>query len=208
MKKILVSMMTIALVSTLIGGGIYAAFSDTETTGNNTMSAGTLDLDYGGGNGDEQGTAFFTLADKAPGDSGSATQTIANAGNATGTLDVSVSAITNTAGAGGTEYEGGSGELGGVATIAIWIDVDESGTWNTGDIELESDGTAVDYDTDNTLDGGTIDSYDSDAWSTVTTMSGAAQDTVQIDWAIPSAAGNTIQGDSISFTITFTLNQA
>ena len=44
MKKILVSVMIIALVCALIGGGLYAVFSDTETSTGNTFTAGTLDL--------------------------------------------------------------------------------------------------------------------------------------------------------------------
>ena len=36
--------MIIALVAALIGGGVFAAFSDTETTTNNTFTAGTLNL--------------------------------------------------------------------------------------------------------------------------------------------------------------------
>ena len=48
MKKILVSMMTIALVSALIGGGVYAAFSDTESQTGNAFEAGTIDLKVDG----------------------------------------------------------------------------------------------------------------------------------------------------------------
>jgi len=44
MRKILISLMTIALVSALIGGGVYAYFSDIEQSTNNTFTAGTLNL--------------------------------------------------------------------------------------------------------------------------------------------------------------------
>jgi predicted ribosomally synthesized peptide with SipW-like signal peptide len=43
-KKILVSMMVIGLVATLAGAGLYAYFSDTETSSGNYFRAGTLDL--------------------------------------------------------------------------------------------------------------------------------------------------------------------
>jgi len=44
-KRILFSIMTIALVGALIGGGIFAYFSDVETSTANTFTAGTLDLE-------------------------------------------------------------------------------------------------------------------------------------------------------------------
>lgn len=43
-KKIMVSLMMIALVATLIGGATFAIFTDTATNTNNTFSAGTLDV--------------------------------------------------------------------------------------------------------------------------------------------------------------------
>ena len=43
-KEDTLSVMIIALVCALIGGGVYAYFSDTETSTGNTFTAGTLDL--------------------------------------------------------------------------------------------------------------------------------------------------------------------
>jgi predicted ribosomally synthesized peptide with SipW-like signal peptide len=43
-KKILVSMMVIGLVAALAGAGLYAYFSDTETSKGNKFTAGTMDL--------------------------------------------------------------------------------------------------------------------------------------------------------------------
>jgi predicted ribosomally synthesized peptide with SipW-like signal peptide len=48
-KKILVSVMVIGLVSALAGAGLYAYFSDTETSSGNTFKAGTLDIWLGTG---------------------------------------------------------------------------------------------------------------------------------------------------------------
>ena len=81
MKKILVSMMTIAMVSALIGGGIYAAFSDTETSDTNQFTAGSLDLTVNGSN----GTAFTAVTASAmePGDSGNQAYTLVNAASTT-----------------------------------------------------------------------------------------------------------------------------
>ena len=50
MKKALLSLMTIALVSTMLVGGAFAAYNDTETYQGNTITAGTLDLVVNGEN--------------------------------------------------------------------------------------------------------------------------------------------------------------
>ena len=70
MKKILVSVMVIAMVAGLIGAGISAFFSDTETSTGNTFTAGTLDLqvkDNNEGWGDGV-TATWTMSNMKPGD--------------------------------------------------------------------------------------------------------------------------------------------
>jgi predicted ribosomally synthesized peptide with SipW-like signal peptide len=50
MKALLMSLMVIALVGGLVGGGLFAHFSDTETSEGNTFTAGTLDLTVDGTN--------------------------------------------------------------------------------------------------------------------------------------------------------------
>ena len=47
MKKILISLMAIALVVGLVGAGTMAYFSDTETSTGNTFTAGTLNITLG-----------------------------------------------------------------------------------------------------------------------------------------------------------------
>ena len=209
MKRILIAIMSIVLVAGLTGGA-FAYFSDTETTNSSTFAAGTLDLDYAGG--DDLGTAYFALTNKAPGESGNASQTIKNSGSLPGELDITISAITNTESTGTTEYEGlGSGELGANATLALYVDVDESGTWTTGDIGLDANGTYYSYSAgDADLQYDTFNTYDSASWDNVYNglMAAGAQDAVVALWAIDGSVGNTIQGDSASFTITFTLEQA
>jgi len=79
MKKILVSMMTIALVSALIGGGVYATFSDPETSGSSGVGAGTLDLTLDGQN--DSGTILFTKADWEPDKAGNDFAVLKNLGN-------------------------------------------------------------------------------------------------------------------------------
>lgn len=52
MRKILISLMAIVLVLGLVGGGVFAYLSDVETSGQNTFTDGTIDLQvvspYGG----------------------------------------------------------------------------------------------------------------------------------------------------------------
>ncbi len=50
MKKILISVMTVAVVAGLIGAGAFAYFNDTETSTGNTFSAGTIDISVNGQN--------------------------------------------------------------------------------------------------------------------------------------------------------------
>jgi len=203
MKKILGLTIAAFLVMALVGGGTWAYFSDPETSTDNSLTAGTLDLNINGGN---TAVTTFSATNVAPGDSGSGSSVLANVGSLSGELDISFSAITNTPGAGGTEYEGGSGELGGEAEIAVYIDVDQSGDWSSGDIGLKSDSTTYSHPT--ALNYATIDSYGSDSWDAVETMAASASDNFTILWRVPTTAGNDIQGDSVSFDVTFILEQA
>ena len=126
MKKILGLTVAALLVMGLVGGGTWAFFTDTESSTNNSLAAGTLDLNIDGG---DSASTTFSVSNKAPGDSGSGSSTLANSGSLDGELDIAFSAITNTPGAGGGEYEGGSGELGANAEIAVYIDVNGNGSF-------------------------------------------------------------------------------
>ena len=89
MKKGLVLMMTIALVTLLVGSGFAALFSDTETVSANSFAAGSLDLTVDGENGPL--TAKFSADNMQPGkfyDGGCVTLT--NAGTLPGQLSVMV----------------------------------------------------------------------------------------------------------------------
>jgi predicted ribosomally synthesized peptide with SipW-like signal peptide len=75
-KKILVSMMVIGLVAALAGAGLYAYFSDTETSSSNTFTAGTLKISLG-----ESETTEISISNMAPGDvTGDWVITITNTG--------------------------------------------------------------------------------------------------------------------------------
>jgi spore coat-associated protein N len=203
MRKIAILSVAVLVIIGLVSAGTYAYFSDTESSTNNVLTAGTLDLNIDGGN---VAVTTFTASAVAPGDSGSGSSTLANVGTMAGELDITTSAVTNTTGAGGTEYEGGSGELGANAQIAMYIDVDQSGTWNAGDIGLQSNGAMYSFPT--ALNYDAINNYASETWNAVETMGISASDNIVVNWQVPAGAGNDIQGDSVRFDITFILEQA
>ena len=66
MKKILMSVLTIGLVAAVAFGATQALFSDTETSFDNTFSAGTLDLTVDGF--DDPNVVHVALGDMKPGD--------------------------------------------------------------------------------------------------------------------------------------------
>jgi len=203
MKKILGLTVATLLVIAMVGGGTWAYFSDTETSASNSLTAGTLDLNIDSG---DTAVTTFAVTNVVPGDSGNGSNTLANVGDLNGELDIQFSTITNTPGAGGGEYEGGSGELGANAEIAVYIDVDQSGDWSSGDIGLKSDDTTYSHPT--VLDYDALDNYDSAIWDEVETMATSTADDFIVMWRVPTSAGNDIQGDSVSFDVTFTLEQA
>jgi len=203
MKKILGLTVATLLVIVMVGGGTWAYFSDTETSASNSLTAGTLDLNIDSG---DTAVTTFAVTNVVPGDSGNGSNTLANVGDLNGELDIQFSTITNIPGAGGGEYEGGSGELGANAEIAVYIDVDQSGDWSSGDIGLKSDDTT--YSNPTALDYDAIDNYNSAIWDEVETMATSTADDFVILWRVATSVGNDIQGDSVSFDVTFTLEQA
>lgn len=218
MKKIILSLSIIASVAVIVVGASGAYFSDTETSENNTFSAGTMDLDI---NGDDVATTTIVLANLAPGDSGADTDTILkNSGSLDAELDITMGTVSNYActdsangGANdGTEYcDATAGSLGANAQMALYIDVDKDGVYDDGtDIGLKSDGTIY---TSGALIYASIDSYDTTTWNPgnngVTIMATNDEYGFIINWQIPAeTTGNEIQGDALKFDITFTLEQA
>jgi predicted ribosomally synthesized peptide with SipW-like signal peptide len=205
MKKIIGLSVAALLIIGVIGGATLAYFSDTESSTNNILTAGVLDLNIDGGN---VAVTTLTVTAAEPGGSGSGSSTLANVGSMAGELDIATLAVTNTGAVSGTsEYADDSGDLGAVAQIAMYLDIDQSGTVTAGDIGLQSDGST--YDPTGGLDYDVVNNYASETWNEViTSMAPSASDDIIILWQVPTGAGNSIQGDSVSFDITFTLEQA
>lgn len=219
MKKILGLAIAALLVVGLVGGATWAYFSDVETSTDNTLTAGTLDLNMAGGDTDVK-ILTTNIDNVAPGDSGSDTCILANVGTLDGELDIDISATTNatntTENAEDDQDTDTGGDLGGQALMVLWLDADESGTFNAGDIELNTTGAnAYNATTNSSLDKATIDSYGTGsisynaAFATLNAAGGTNPAvTFTIDWEVPGDTDNRIMSDSVSFDITFTLEQA
>jgi predicted ribosomally synthesized peptide with SipW-like signal peptide len=207
MKKIIGLTIAAVMVVALVGIGTWAYFSDTETSTGNTLSAGTLDLKVAtsaGAYGDAAVTTF-SVSNIKPGDSGNGSTRLANNGSINGNLSVNTSAVTNTAGTTG-EFAGGSGELGAAAEMAVYIDVNQNGAFDAGDIGLKSDGTTY---LPTTLEYAAINSYTSKTWNNIETMTPTTEDNLRVEWRLTDSGDqNSLQGDSVSINFTFTLMQS
>ncbi len=206
MKKILGLTVAAMLVMGLVGGGTWAYFSDSEYSTGNLITAGTMDLTLDGTDSNVV-MVNVSLNDALPGDRGSPYVTLLAAGTLTGELDIAVGTVTDTADSNTLETENGLANLGDSATMILWLDTNNNGTWESGDIELEPGG-AVTYDTDSVLGGGTrtINSFSGVTWDAVdSAFSGPAR--FYMDWDIDTSIGNEIQGDSVGWGFTFTLEQ-
>jgi spore coat-associated protein N len=96
MKKILVSLMVIALVAGLIGAGISAYFSDEESSTGNTFTAGTLNIELGSGS----WSGGFSYDNMCPGETVTFTIEVTSVGSLP--LDYTVTADLNGDLAGGS----------------------------------------------------------------------------------------------------------
>ena len=201
MKKILVSFMTIALVSALIGGGIYAYFSDVETSTGNTFTAGTLDLNLDGGN---INVVKFTVDDVKPGDSSGGTWTVANVGNMDGYLDLESISVSEDIGTTtdpelADEVPPGTdtAQLGNYLMVHMFIDANNNGSWDSGETDIF--GTNASPAAINTI----ASSYGLD----LSLLANGGTNYITLLWSVGTTVDNRIQGDSVTLDITFELQQ-
>jgi predicted ribosomally synthesized peptide with SipW-like signal peptide len=219
MKKILGLTVAALLIMGLVGGGTWAYFSDVETSGTNVLTAGTLNLQVGAV---DPMTANISLPALKPGSSGNANGggwTVLNDSTISGNLTIAISAITNGEGDNPEPETGNTaepGELGGLCEIAIWLDNNQAGGWDSGDQYLASGGTVVAWGAAETevppAAYDTIDSFGSVDWAEadgIATMGAAADFDFMVEYDFPDggASDNDAQGDNCTFTIDFTLIQ-
>ena len=217
MKNIIISLVIIAAVATLIGTGIAANFSDTESATGNTFTAGTLNLKVGDADPCTE-KILLGMDNLKPGDTGNAANWLAkNTGTIAGDLTVAVGAITNDENTRSeVEIAAGDttdnvGELGANLKIAFWMDVDKDNAWSENDYYLKSDETVVSWVSGSTLPTDAYDivnNYDSDTWTAVQNVATTTDvGKFRTEYELPGATGNDVQSDSCVFNITFTLNQ-
>jgi spore coat-associated protein N len=200
-KKILFSVMTIALVGALAGVGIHAYFSDTETSPGNTFTAGTLDLKVDGEN--PWTSTAITVACMEPGaTSNSVNITVENIGCLDGDLFMRLTGVTD-AGNVTTEPEC-------VAENGTWASPSGPCTGNTpvDDVSTQitlhcsCNGTPV-----SGIDGVTLATAE-DTWSSkIADLTENGTATISMSATFNSSAGNEYQGDQSTFTIELYLAQ-
>ena len=190
-KKILVSMMVIGLVAAFAGAGLYAYFSDTETSTGNKFSAGTLDLEVNDEN--PWTTAPISVSNMKPGDKREVTIKLKNVGSIGGYVCMWIKDVINSPGTTPEpEPTPDRGELGANIKITIWQD--------DGDNVLEN-GEEV-Y-----VSGRSLDSLNNTKVVKDKPLSARETTYIGFAWEIPSTVGNEIMGDSVTFTIEFVLSQ-
>ena len=199
MSKILVSLMTVAVVGALIGGGIYAYFSDAETSTGNTFIAGTLDLNLDGGN---TNVVKFNVSGVSPGGSGGGTWIVTNVGTMDGYLDLEAVGFTESTGT-TTDPELvdeptglDAAQLGSYLMAHMFIDANNDGDWDAGETDIF--GTNAAPVAINTIAGN---------YSLDLALATSGTNYVTLRWSVPVTTDNRIQGDSVILGMTFELQQ-
>ena len=200
MKRILMSLMTVALVSALIGGGVFAYFSDVETSTGNTFTAGTLDLNLDGGN---TNVVKFTVSDVKPGDSGGGSWTVANVGSIAGYLDLESISVSEAIGTTTDPEEADEPtgvdtiQLGTYLMVHLFVDTNNNGSWDAGEADIF--GTDAAPAAINTIAA----SYALD----LSLAASGGTNYITLVWSVGTGTDNRIQGDSVTLDITFELQQ-
>ena len=154
MKRIIVSLSTIAAVAAIVVGATVAYFSNVETSTGNTFSAGILDLKV---NDEDNPGVLFTLSNITPGhyyDAG--TVTLKNAGSIPGRLSIKIKdpvshentledpeikagdATSTEVDPGSYDANDGDGELWDLCFMRVYVDGNGDGKYTCG-----SDGDCI-----------------------------------------------------------------
>lgn len=197
-KRIILSLAMIVLTIAGVTSATMAYFSDTATSSGNTFTAGTLDLTLG-----ESGGAPISLINMQPGDTGSGTITVTNAGSLAGWLGAKSSYVEADGAPNPTDMNANNTANMLLVTAFTADTVDMLGAIP----DVNSDGRKTVYDMVNDPSavppphaGGSWYSYDNNM---IVGESHVYALTVQFD---PNA-GNAYQGDGITWTFEFLLDQ-
>jgi len=203
MRKIFLSMMTIALVGALIGSGVYAYFSDIESSTENTFTAGTLDLEFtdSSEDGTDGETQTWVFTDMKPTDTGGATLTVnSKAGSIDGFIDLSSISVTDDEGTNPESETSGGNDLSDLLMVHMFFDVDGDGVYDVGDGDTDIYGTSASYAQFSSI----ASAYDTDY-----ALSGGGTIYITLNFNWPSSANdNDAQGDVTTFTFDVELDQS
>ncbi len=201
MKAILRSAIIVLAITAAASGATVAYFSDTETSANNTFTAGTLDLSVDALN--PLVHATFAVTNMMPGEQKSGTYRLKNEGSLDGYIDIESITVTNTengcnepeATSGDTSCANpgvGEGELQDNVTATLFTDTNCDGSINGAEVAFYH-GLVKDLPTNFALNAAIV--------------SGTTQCIGTIfDWN-SSANDNLAQGDGFTFALTFELGQ-
>jgi hypothetical protein len=197
MGRILKSLEVILVVVVLMGTVTIVSFANARAHTGIMPDPGKASLNI---NGDGSQVFIFQVRGVAPGASCLGRKRVINVGNRVGTLDVRFSPVTNTPGTFG-EVPDGNGDLGAHMEIAVYLDSDARGDWSNGDIGFKSDGAIYNYPTSLNYDA--LDYYSGISWNRIEVVADSAAVDFAIEWRIPDTVRNKIQGDCVSFDVTF-----
>ena len=206
MKKIIGLTIAAVLIIGMVGGGTWAYFSDTESTLDNTFTAGTLNLDLSDvGN---SGNVTFTFEGIVPGDSDVLIWELNNTGSVGGYLNVEIYDVVNAENFDATTDEAededdtntsADGELGASLDIVLFWD-DGTGTGATaGDGIQQGDEATIVADTLDNSAGSHTEDY---------SLGAGATTYISMTWEVdPDDVENEIMGDSVTFDMDIVLDQ-
>ena len=197
MKKIIGTLIAIAALSVLVGSAFTAAFSDQESSQQNELKAGILNLQLG-----EKHVLRFNDGEEvlAPGSKGAVSTSIRNDGNIEGNFYVKVTLSNDSEGDDPqpepeTDKEG-DGELDACVDIRATLT-------NTAETA-----TAVLFDwirADQLHNPGRI--WDEDSHTAVDDLINAGDAILTIEWRVDRECGNEMMGDIFDLNFTFRLDQ-
>ena len=186
-KRIMIGALALVVVALVASWGVNAYFNDTEGTTANKVTAGTLDLQLD--DADDVTTALFVVDPVYPGYTSNGTgvkMVLTNIGNISGVLTMAVS---DPVGAPGVETEPEED-----------VSTNDDTNGNLQDVLMVNfmAGSTTIYE-------GLLSEYTTTWSASLVATTGTTTVTMYV-W-VPTAVGNEIQGDSLTFDITFTLHQ-
>jgi spore coat-associated protein N len=211
-RKLVISIITVILAAGLVGTGALAYFQDTETSTDNTFTAGTLDLrlaDQLELDGDDSVTATWTMNNMAPGvtHSGPWYVILSNTGSISA-AHVEISFTNEIDENEETYIESETDPDNDTWEMAQWLEVTNITYSGINLLPVLSDENLNGFiDLDDMADPDNAPALDNLLAPPVVPPPGFGFMVFQMDILFNSGAGNDFQGDTLITTVTFTLNQ-